>query len=300
MRPLVISGSEEMRMSQTTDQPIMVDLRNFGDGVLTEERIAEVRAELRETDGEPLESPWHRACINLMIDAVIWHRRGKTTYFVGGNMFIYYSRSQAKYRKDDYKGPDFFLVNDVDGTVDRLMWWVFEEDNKFPDVIIELLSPATAEKDRTTNKDIYEKDFRTPEYFYYDPETKVLSGFRLQAGQYQDVTPNEKGRYWSEELGLWVGTWDGVFQGKQATWLRFYDADGNLVLTEAEAQARRADEENHRADEEKHRADEEKHRADEEKHRADEEKHRADALAAELARLQALLTEKGISPDQPK
>jgi len=35
-----------------------------GNGELTEEYIAAVKAELRETDEEPLESPWHRACIN--------------------------------------------------------------------------------------------------------------------------------------------------------------------------------------------------------------------------------------------
>ena len=35
---------------------------------LTEEAIKAARAELVETDGEPLESPWHRATINLLID----------------------------------------------------------------------------------------------------------------------------------------------------------------------------------------------------------------------------------------
>jgi Uma2 family endonuclease len=263
-------------MSRTTEQPIMPDLPSFAGGLLTEERVAAVRAELRETDGEPLETPWHRSNINLLIDAVVWQRRSQTNFYVGGNMFLYYSLTQA--RNWEYKGPDFFFVKDVDGTRPRRYWWVFEE-GKYPNFILELLSPSTALADRTTKKDLYEQRFRTPEYFYFDPQTRELSGWGLTKGRYEPLRPNERGWLWSEELGLWVGTWEGTFQKIMGTWVRFFDTDGILVPTETEAQ---------------------RQRADNEKHRADEEKHRADDLAAELARVQALLKEKEISPDQPK
>jgi hypothetical protein len=39
----------------------------------------------------------------------------------------------------------------------------------------------------------------------------------------------------TEELGLWLGTWRGQYQGYEAVWLRFYDAEGRLVPTRAEA-----------------------------------------------------------------
>jgi Uma2 family endonuclease len=261
-------------MSNTIDQPIMVDLRNFASGLLTEEQIAKVRAELRETDGEPLETPWHRANINLLIDVIVWQRRSQTNFFVGGNMFIYYSLTQA--RNWEYKGPDFFFVKGVDGTRPRNYWWGFVE-GKYPDVILELLSPSTAEADRTTKKDLYEQRFRTPEYFYFDPAARELSGWCLAKGRYEPLKPSERGWLWSEELGAWVGTWEGTFQNITATWVRFFDQSGNLLLTEAEA----------------HRQ-----RANEEKQRAESERQRADELRAEVARLQALL--KGNQPDQPK
>jgi Uma2 family endonuclease len=256
-------------MSQLAGEPIMVDLRRFADAFLTEEEIDRVRAELPETDGEPMESPWHRAAISLLVEVIVWYLRGRTDFYVGGNMFLYFSRTQAK-KRDEYKGPDFFFVKGVDGARPRKIWWVFDEDNRFPDVIMELLSPTTATEDRTTKKDLYEKTFRTPEYFWFDPEKNELAGWRLVGGVYKAVVPNERGWLWSEELGLWIGTWEGTFQNVSGTWIRFYDSDGNLLPTEAEAQ----------------------------RERADEERQRADKLAAELARVQALLKGKETSTDQ--
>ena len=265
-----------------TTQESLAVTQNPGqdNGFLTEERIAAAKAELRETDGEPLDSPWHRANINLLIEAVLWHRRGRKDYYVGGNMFIYYGKTQS--RKGPYRGPDFFLVEGVDGNRERSYWWVFEEDGKYPNVIIELLSPTTEKEDKTTKKDIYEQTFRTPEYFWYHPDTKEFAGWRLGNGNYEPITPNEKGRLWSAQLGLWLGTWEGIYQERHATWLRFFDPEGNVVLMDSEFESLRADAE--------------KQRADELRQRANEAKRRAESLEAEITKLQALLKEKGIQP----
>ncbi len=196
--------------TKTALPPAKVPASVWENGVeLTEEEIEAAKAELIEDDGEPLETPWHRAEINLLIDSVVWHRRGRTDFFPGGNMFVYFSRKQNK--GHFYKGPDFFLVNNVDGTVERKYWWVFEEDGRFPDIIIELLSPTTADEDRTTKKKLYEKTFRTPEYFCYDPDEKKLQGWKLVNSNYQKLKPNEKGWLWSEELGLWLGVCGKAF-----------------------------------------------------------------------------------------
>ncbi|MEL7242178.1 MAG: hypothetical protein AAGM40_07500, partial [Cyanobacteria bacterium J06573_2] len=52
-------------------------------------------------------------------------------------------------------------------------------------------------------------------------------------------------------LELWVGTWNGIVEDDNAAWLRFYDADGNLVLLPEEAEKQRADSEQQRADSER-------------------------------------------------
>ncbi|HEY1375317.1 MAG TPA: Uma2 family endonuclease [Gemmataceae bacterium] len=203
---------------------------------------------LPETDEQPLESPWHRACMNLLIESVEVRLAGRKDFYTGGNMFIYFSARQVRNR--DYSGPDFFFVQgpEIDHDRDRLYWAVWDENGRYPDVIIELSSPTTADEDHTTRKTLYERTFQTPEYFIYDPSTQVLEGWRLAKRRYVPIEPNGRGWLWSEELGLWIGTWRGEFQGHEDLWLRFLDSDGNVVPLRGELEARRAAEERQRAD----------------------------------------------------
>jgi Uma2 family endonuclease len=198
------------------------------------------QTELPETDGEPLESPWHLAAIVLLMDLVRSHLRGRDDFFVGGNMFLYYSDEQVRNR--DYKGPDFFFVDGVDGKRPRGSWVVWLEDGRYPDLIMELLSKTTAKHDRTTKKKLYERTFHTPEYFCYDPNRHKLEGWRLNGqGRYQTIKPNKHGWLWSEQLELWLGTWEGQYLEQEGTWPRLYRKDGSLVPTRAEAGEQRAD-----------------------------------------------------------
>jgi Uma2 family endonuclease len=293
-----------------------------------------------------LESAWHRDEINLLVELVRQHFDDRDDFFAGGNMFIYYNLEQARNR--EYRGPDFFYVKGADRFRLRPYWAVWEEGGKFPNVIIELLSPTTAREDRTTKKDLYETTFATPDYFLYDPDTRHLEGWRLRNGRYTAIPPDERGWLWSEELGLWLGTWDGAFQSQTATWLRFFDAQGQLVplygekaaqraeqerqraeqerqraklerqrvkrerervkqerqraeqeRQRAEQQEQRAEQERQRADREKQRAQRERHRVKQERQRAEQERQRAEALAAELARLKALVQEKAAGDQAP-
>lgn len=116
---------------------------------------------LPDEDGENLETDWHRMAIDLLIDLVYWLNQGRSDYYVGGNMFIYYTVQQINGMR--FRGPDFFYVKGVSLEPIRRKWIVMKEDGKYPDVIIELLSPTTEQEDRTTKKDIYEKVFHTYE-----------------------------------------------------------------------------------------------------------------------------------------
>ena len=199
-------------------------------------------------DGEPMESNRHRINMNALIRAIVALMVGRKDYFVGGNMFVYYSSEQARNR--DFRGPDFFVVLNIDGSKERQGWVVWEENGRYPDVIVELMSPSTAETDRTTKKDIYEQTFRTPDYFIYDPfDPNSLQGWHLDSAKgYQELKANEKGWLWSESLGLWLGTWEGTIEAQMGIWLRFYYRDGNLVLLPEEAEKQRAEAEKQRAE----------------------------------------------------
>ena len=283
--------------------------------IVTQPTIEEMMKKIEDfpfvySDGEPMDSPWHRNCMNLLIAALHWWFRDRDDFYVGGDMFIYFSPTRLMNR--DFRGPDFFVVNGgVSLCLERLCWVSWFENSRLPDVVIELTSPTTEAVDRTTKFQLYEKTWRTHNYFIYDPATQRVDGWELDSNhRYQPLTPNEQGRLWCAELGVWVGTWEGEYHRHENTWLRFFAEDGTLVLTgeedaiqaaedekrraedekhRADEEQRRADEEQHRADDEAHRADDEQHRADDEKRRADDEKRRADAAEAELARLRALL-----------
>lgn len=196
--------------------------------------VALPNVELLEEDREPLESNRHRAAMNLLLEVLAWLFRGRKDYFAGGNMFIYYSEEQARAPK--FRGPDFFYVDGAQYNQDRRYWCVWQEDGKYPDLIIELLSPTTAEVDRTTKKKLYERTFRTHEYFCYDPFTAEFEGWRLSGqGRYRAIKPDKRGWFWVETLNLWLGTWQGNYLDYPSTWLRFFDKDGKLVPIRAEA-----------------------------------------------------------------
>lgn len=244
-------------------------------------------------DGEPLESDRHVTQMLLCISILRYAWRDRTDFFVGGNMFIYYSLDQAQQviaelegrapTRVAYRGPDVFVVLNVDRQRERKSWVVWQEGGRYPNVIIELLSPSTAQIDLTVKKELYEQVFRTPEYFCWDPfDPQAFVGWRLSAGRYTPIPRDERGWLWSEELKLWLGPWAGAIQGEEAVWLRYYDAEGKLLPTgeedaEAERQARLAAQ----------------HQAEAERQARLAAEQRVQALEAELARLRG---KRGRSP----
>ncbi|NEP13918.1 MAG: hypothetical protein F6K14_27700 [Symploca sp. SIO2C1] len=234
-------------------------------------------------DGEPLETPKHRVTMNVLIHACeCYLSQQNRDFYCGGNMFLYYSEAQVK--NQDFRGPDFFLVLDVEGENQRQRkyWATWEEGGRYPDVIIELMSESTAQVDITTKKSLYEGTFRTRDYFVYDPyDPSSLQGWSLDSSlTYQPLEPNDRGWLWCETLGLWLGSWEGEVQAQSGVWLRFYDTEGNLVLLPEEAE---------RVEREK-----ESQRAEQESQRAEQESQRAQSLEAENDRLRALLQQQGI------
>ena len=225
---------------------------------------------LLETDGIPMDTPWHFENTSLLIGVVRYFFRERPDFYTGGNMFVYFNPDQA--RNLDFRGPDFFFIKDgVDRERERLYWAIWDENGRCPDVIIELLSPTTEREDRTTKFTIYEQTLRTPEYFLYDPDTERLEGWRLIGGSYAPLQANEQGWLWSEELGLWLGTWVGEYHWIRRTWLRMFTAAGDLVPVLEEA---------------------ERARAEQERQRAEQERQRADQAEQELARLRTLLQQQ--------
>jgi Uma2 family endonuclease len=206
--------------------------------------LAPLPFELIYSDGEPLETKWHVLQMTLLLElirlAMVEH--GRSDFYVGGDMFVYYSRQQAEdvvKGKKYFRGPEVFWVGGVDPQRERnrKAWVAWEEGGRLPDVIVELLSPSTAEIDRTVKRDLYARVFRTAEYYLYEPETRNLEGLDLAGLAYRERMPDEKGRLWSEQLGMFLGLWHGVVEDQEDDWVRLFRPDGSLVPTAEERAA---------------------------------------------------------------
>lgn len=218
-------------------------------------------------DGVPMETGHHVDQMLLLISSLEWAWRDRDDFYASGNMFFYFSEAQIK--KNDFLGPDFFVVLNTTRH-HRKSWVVWEENGQVPDVVVELLSASTEHNDRGKKKDIYE-GLGVRAYYLFDPVSLELEGFELVDGTYQSIAPDEAGRLSCPPLHLRLGVHPIPPSGDEHPRLRLFDDAGELVPTGLET-AKAAE-----------------RRADDEKRRADDEKQRADALAARVAELEEKL-----------
>ncbi|RIK34983.1 MAG: hypothetical protein DCC55_31700 [Chloroflexi bacterium] len=169
--------------------------------------------------------------------------------------------------------PDVFVSFDVELAEE---WWAKKHRSYFiwefgkpPDVVIEIVSNNVGQE---TGKKLHDYARMHVDYYVvFDPkqivQEKPLQVYELYAGEYLP-----RPDYRLPRVGLSLTLWEGEFEGKRDLWLRWCDADGNLLLTGKE------------------RAEQEHQRAEQEHQRAEQERQRAEQLAARLREL-------GIDPD---
>ena len=213
------------------------------------------------SDEPPLESDFHRDQIDLLIRILRWWWRERADVYISGNLTIYYNQEQLKTR--DFRGPDFFVVLGAEKK-ERKSWVVWGENGLYPHFILEILSPSTKRVDKQLKKELYQTTFRTPDYFWFDPNTLEFQGFHLVDGNYQAIQPTEQGWLWSQQLELFLG----IFGNK----LRFFTAKGDLLPSSEEL-------------------------VEQERQRAEQERQRAELAEQEIARLKDQLRTQGLEPE---
>lgn len=141
--------------------------------------------------------------------------------------------------------PDMLLSLDVTVTQD---WFAKENRSYFiwefgkpPDLVLEIVSNLKGRE--TTEKPLSYAAMGIPYYVIYDPQRllqdRALSLYELRGGQY-DLKPDWR----LDKIGLALTLWDGVFEAKEAQWLRWCDLQGALIPTGFE----RAEQERSRAE----------------------------------------------------
>jgi Uma2 family endonuclease len=155
--------------------------------------------------------------------------------------------------------PDWFYVPNVPPTLDGQFRrsYVLWKEYVAPLIVIEFVSgDGSEERDRTppaqgTNRVgkfwVYEQAIRVPYYAIYEAEQAQVEVYHLLDNAYQQMTPNAQGRYPIPPMGVELGIWQGRYQNMELPWLRWWDRQGNLLLTGDE----RAEQERQRAEAEK-------------------------------------------------
>ena len=162
--------------------------------------------------------------------------------------------------------PDTFVSLDVRAADDlwekRNRSYFVSEFGKPPDIAVEIVSNTKGGE--TGRKLSYYAQAGVRYYIIFDPQC-LVQGDALRV--YELAGTRYKPRFGRllTRAGLGVTLWEGVFEGKRDTWLRWLDYEGNIIPTGCE--------------------------------RAETERERAEHAERQVARLAAKLRELGISPE---
>jgi Uma2 family endonuclease len=202
-------------------------------------------------------------------------------YCIGQDSGIYWRLTDPPERGAE--APDWFYVPNVPPTLNGKMRrsYVLWKEYIAPLIVIEFVSgdgseerdqtPPTQGADRVGKFWVYEQAIRVPYYAIYEVDKAQVEVYHLQDISYQLMTANDRGHFSIAPLEVELGIWQGRYQNADLPWLRWWDAEGNLLLTGEE------------------RAEQERQRAELERQRAELERQKRSQLVEKL---------RSLSPDQ--
>ena len=110
--------------------------------------------------------------------------------------------------------PDVYVVRGIRNKQQNRSRFVVADEGVRPAFVIEVVSPRYRKEDRETKVEQYERA-QIQEYVIVDRRTQrgqVLEevlGYRLVAGRYRPLTPDDDGRILCETVGLWISLREG-------------------------------------------------------------------------------------------
>lgn len=166
-------------------------------------------------------------------------------YCIGQDCGIYWRETEPP--EKGAEAPDWFYVPNVPpklrGVIRRsyVLWREFLA----PRIALEFASgdgseerdktPLSVAEDGTVTKPgkfwVYEQIMRIPYYGIYEVSKGVLEVYHFVDGFYEKMTPNSRGHYPITTMGVELGLWEGTYQNQTMLWLRWWDLEGNLLLT---------------------------------------------------------------------
>jgi Uma2 family endonuclease len=164
-------------------------------------------------------------------------------YCIGQDSGIYWQLTDPPERGAE--APDWFYVPDVPPLVDGKMRrsYVIWKEIIAPLIAIEFVL-GNGHEEHEGKFWVYEQAIRVPFYAIYEVEKASVEVYELVGNRYQRLRENDRGHYAIPALGVELGIWRGTVGNQTLPWLRWWDRDGNLLLSSDE----RADREKQRAD----------------------------------------------------
>ena len=78
---------------------------------------------------------------------------------------------------------------------------------------------------------MYEQAIRVPFYGIYEVKKASVEVYQLVQGRYELMSANERGHCAIAPMGVELGIWQGQYEEMELPWLRWWDSQGNLLLT---------------------------------------------------------------------
>ncbi|NEP54313.1 MAG: Uma2 family endonuclease [Moorea sp. SIO3C2] len=185
------------------------------------------------------------------IEPVLQELHPDNRYAIGQDCGIYWRETNPP--EKGAEAPDWFYVPDVpprlDGQIRRS--YVLWREYITPLIVLEFASATGAEErdrtplqavDGTVQKPgkfwVYEKILRIPYYGIFMINTGELEVYHWEDGTYERLSPNERNHYPINRMNVELGVWQGTYLGlAEQPWLRWWDREGNLLLTGQERAA---------------------------------------------------------------
>jgi Uma2 family endonuclease len=242
--------------------------------------------QLPDKDGVPMKNFQEAPQSRLLTDTLepvlhLHHPDGR--YAIGRDCGIYYHLTDPPLR--GCTAPDWFYMGGVPAMLggQYRRSYVLWQEVVAPLLVIEYVpGDGSEERDRTPGQGkfwVYEQGIRVPFYAIFEPLRERVEVHHLVDGYYQLLPANERGHFPIAPLGVELGIWHGQFETATTSWLRWWDARGNLLPTSAE------------------RAEQERQAREQARQAEDQERQAKDQALSRAERLAARLRELGVDPD---
>jgi hypothetical protein len=150
------------------------------------------------------------------------------------------------------KAPDWVYIPKVNELISDRKSYTPILEGEIPTIAMEFLSESDGGEysvKRTYPPGkwfFYEQILQIPIYVIFEPDGGLLEYYQLERDRYELKQPDENGRHWIDSMGLFLGTWQGIKEGRTGYWLRWWDRSGNLLpwaVEQIEQELQRAEQE---------------------------------------------------------